>query len=157
MTYYKFVVITCVLFFLSCKTTKENKILTSVKKNVLFLMIDDLRPELSVYGHSQISSPNIDALAKSGVTFNRAYCNVPVCGASRASILTGIRPTANRFLKFDASVTKETPNVLTLVKHFKNQGYTTISNNKITHLKRDIKDWDEEWYPSTNGWRNYHF
>ena len=110
-------------------------------------MIDDLRPELSVYGHSQISSPNIDALAKSGVTFNRAYCNVPVCGASRASILTGIRPTANRFLKFDASVTKETPNVLTLVKHFKNQGYTTISNNKITHLKRDIKDWDEEWYP----------
>ena len=155
MTYYKFVVITCVLFFLSCKTTKENKILTSVKKNVLFLMIDDLRPELSVYGHSQISSPNIDALAKSGVTFNRAYCNVPVCGASRASILTGIRPTANRFLKFDASVTKETPNVLTLVKHFKNQGYTTISNNKITHLKRDIKDWDEEWYPSTNGWRNY--
>ena len=118
-------------------------------------MMDDLRPELSVYGQSQISSPNIDALAKSGVTFKRAYCNVPVCGASRASILTGIRPTANRFLKFNASIKKETPNILTLVKHFKNQGYTIISNNKITHLKRDIKEWDEEWYPYVKGWRDY--
>ena len=44
---------------------------------------------------------------------------------------------------------RKTPTILTLVKHFKNQGYTTISNNKITHLKRDIKDWDEEWYPYT--------
>jgi len=155
MKHCKFVVITCLLVFLSCKTTKENKTLTSGKKNVLFLMIDDLRPELSVYGQNQISSPNIDALAKSGVTFNRAYCNVPVCGASRASILTGVRPTAKRFLKYNASITKEAPTILTLVKHFKNQGYTTISNNKITHLKRDIKDWDEEWYPYRKGWRDY--
>ena len=155
MKHSKIVVITCFLALLSCKTTKENKMLTTAKKNILFLMIDDLRPELSMYGQSQISSPNIDALAKSGVTFNRAYCNVPVCGASRASILTGIRPTANRFLKYNASIEKEAPNILTLVKHFKNQGYTTISNNKITHLKRDIKDWDEEWYPYNKGWRDY--
>ena len=155
MKHSKIVVITCLLALLSCKTTKENKTLTTAKKNILFLMIDDLRPELSMYGQSQISSPNIDALAKSGVTFNRAYCNVPVCGASRASILTGIRPTANRFLKYNASIEKEAPNILTLVKHFKNQGYTTISNNKITHLKKDIKDWDEEWYPYEKGWRDY--
>ena len=155
MKHCKFVVITCFLALLSCKTTKENNTSTSAKKNILFLMIDDLRPELSVYGQNQISSPNIDALAKSGVTFNRAYCNVPVCGASRASILTGVRPTANRFLKYNASITKETPTILTLVKHFKNQGYTTISNNKITHLKKDIKDWDEEWYPYRKGWRDY--
>ena len=155
MKHSKFVVITCLLVFLSCKTTKENQAFTSAKKNVLFLMIDDLRPELSVYGQNQINSPNIEALAKSGVTFNRAYCNVPVCGASRASILTGVRPTAKRFLKYNASITKETPNILTLVKHFKNQGYTTISNNKITHLKRDIKEWDEEWYPYKKGWRDY--
>ena len=155
MKHCKFVVITCFLALLSCKTTKENNTSTSAKKNILFLMIDDLRPELSVYGQNQISSPNIDALAKSGVTFNRAYCNVPVCGASRASILTGVRPTAKRFLKYNASITKETPTILTLVKHFKNQGYTTISNNKITHIKRDIKDWDEEWYPYEKGWRDY--
>ena len=155
MKHCKLVGITCLLILLSCKTIKKKKTLSTVKQNVLFLMMDDLRPELSVYGQSQISSPNIDALAKSGVTFKRAYCNVPVCGASRASILTGIRPTADRFLKYNASITKETPNILTLVKHFKNQGYTTISNNKITHLKRDIKEWDEEWYPYVKGWRDY--
>lgn len=118
-------------------------------------MMDDLRPELSVYGQNQIISPNIDALAKSGVTFDRAYCNVPVCGASRASILTGIRPSVNRFLKYNASIKKETPNILTLVKHFKNKGYTTVSNNKITHLKGDIEEWDDEWYPYVKGWRDY--
>ena len=155
MKHIKLVGITCLLILFSCKTIKKKKTLSTVKQNVLFLMMDDLRPELSVYGQSQISSPNIDALAKSGVTFKRAYCNVPVCGASRASILTGIRPTADRFLKYNASITKETPNILTLVKHFKNQGYTTISNNKITHLKRDIKEWDKEWYPYVKGWRDY--
>jgi iduronate 2-sulfatase len=155
MKYFKFIVITFLLVFLSCKVIEENKTLTTTKKNVLFLMIDDLRPELSIYGQNQIISPNINALAESGVTFNRAYCNVPVCGASRASILTGVRPTADRFLKYNASITKETPTILTLVKHFKNQGYTTISNNKVTHLKKDIKDWDEEWYPYNKGWRDY--
>ena len=144
------------MLFLGCKSTKENNTISATyKKNVLFIMVDDLRPELNIYGQSKISSPNIDALANSGITFNRAYCNVPVCGASRASLLTGIRPTSNRFLTYFSSIKKEAPNVLNLVQHLKNEGYTTISNNKITHLKNDIDEWDEEWYPSKNGWRNY--
>jgi len=133
MKHFKFTIIACLLVFFGCKSTKGNKTLTTPKKNILFLMVDDLRPELNIYGHNQIISPNIDALANSGVTFNRAYCNVPVCGASRASLLTGIRPTSNRFLTYFSSIKKETPNVLNLVQHLKNQGYTTISNNKITH------------------------
>ena len=144
------------MLFLGCKSTKENNTISATyKKNVLFIMVDDLRPELNIYGQNKISSPNIDALANSGITFNRAYCNVPVCGASRASLLTGIRPTSNRFLTYFSSIKKEAPNVLNLVQHLKNEGYTTISNNKITHLKNDIDEWDEEWYPSKNGWRNY--
>ena len=144
------------MLFLGCKSTKENNTISATyKKNVLFIMVDDLRPELSIYGQNKISSPNIDALANSGITFNRAYCNVPVCGASRASLLTGIRPTSNRFLTYFSSIKKEAPNVLNLVQHLKNEGYTTISNNKITHLKNDIDEWDQEWYPSKNGWRNY--
>ena len=144
------------MLFLGCKSTKENNTISATyKKNVLFIMVDDLRPELNIYGQSKISSPNMDALANSGITFNRAYCNVPVCGASRASLLTGIRPTSNRFLTYFSSIKKEAPNVLNLVQHLKNEGYTTISNNKITHLKNDIDEWDQEWYPSENGWRNY--
>ena len=157
MNYFKLVLFGFVFILFSCKVTKENTIkkTSSVKKNLLFIMVDDLRPELNSYGKNRIISPNIDALATTGISFNRAYCNVPVCGASRASLLTGIRPTSTRFLKYDASVKKEAPNVLNLVQHLKNEGYTTVSNNKITHLKKDIEDWDEEWYPFIKGWRNY--
>ena len=157
MNYFKLVFFGFIFILFSCKVTKENTIkkTSSVKKNLLFIMVDDLRPELNSYGKNRIISPNIDALATTGISFNRAYCNVPVCGASRASLLTGIRPTSTRFLRYDASIKKEAPNVLNLVQHLKNEGYTTVSNNKITHLKKDIEDWDEEWYPFIKGWRNY--
>ena len=124
-------------------------------KNVLFIMVDDLRPELSLYGQNQIISPNIDALGASGVTFNRAYCNVPVCGASRASLLTGVRPTANRFLTYHSRIKEDMPDVVTMVQYFKDRGYSTVSNNKITHIKNDIDAWDQEWYPKAKTWRNY--
>ena len=124
-------------------------------KNVLFIMVDDLRPELFVYTQDHIKSPNIDALAAQGVTFNRAYCNVPVCGASRASILSGMRPTKDRFLVANSSINEAGPQIEHIVDYFNKRGYITISNNKITHIKKDIKSWDEEWYPTDISWRNY--
>lgn len=124
-------------------------------KNVLFIMVDDLRPELSLYGQNQIISPNIDALGASGVTFDRAYCNVPVCGASRASLLTGVRPTPNRFLTYYSRIKKDMPDVINMAQYFKDRGYSTVSNNKITHIKNDIDAWDDEWYPKSKTWRNY--
>ena len=56
------------------------------KYNILFLVVDDLRPQIGCYGHKQMISPNIDRLASSGTIFNRTFCQVPVCGASRASL-----------------------------------------------------------------------
>ena len=129
------------------------------KPNVLFIPIDDLRPQLNCYGRTQMVTPHIDELAGEGVIFQNAYCQVPVCGATRASLLTGVRPTRDRFVGYDAWVDKDLPGALTLPEHFRKHGYTTISNGKVFHHRPDTADrsWSERpWYPNTGGnWRNY--
>jgi iduronate 2-sulfatase len=99
--------------------------------NILFIGIDDLRPELYCYGAKHIHSPHIDRLAKEGVLFEKAYCQWAVCMPSRASLLSGLRPDsfkgkANAFRKM-------VPDVVTLPQHFKNHGYFTQSFGKIYH------------------------
>jgi len=126
------------------------------KSNVLFLAVDDLRPQLGCYGHEQMISPNIDRLGAEGVIFLRSYCQVPVCGASRASLMTGVRPTANRFLGYDTWAQKDLPGALSIAEHFKNNGYHTISNGKIFHHRTDCLDsWSEDPYRPKGPWRNY--
>ena len=61
-------------------------------KNVLLLYVDDLRPEINCYGKSKIISPNMDKLAARSLVYNKAYCQVPVCGPSRVSTLSGMYP-----------------------------------------------------------------
>ena len=132
--------------FLNCKHMELE--LVPQKPNVLLFYIDDLRPELASFGATQIHSPNIDSLAAKGIKFTNAYCNVPVCGASRASMLTGMLPTKNRFLDYKTFVEQETPDAVTLPQLFKNNGYTTISNGKIYHHLDDREtDWNEVWRP----------
>ena len=128
------------------------------KPNVLFIAVDDLRPELNCFGETQIISPNIDRLASEGLVFKRAYCNVPVCGASRASLLTGTRPTRARFKNYSTWIDKDNPDVPTLPEYFRQNGYYTIGNSKIAHHANDgVGSWDEEWRPKivTYSWRNY--
>lgn len=126
------------------------------KPNVLFIAVDDLRPQLGCYGHAHMYSPNIDSLASSGMLFNRTYCNVPVCGASRASLLSGMRPARDRFVTYDTRLEEHAPNVDSLPKHFRNSGYTTLSNGKVFHHADDCADsWTEPaWHPS-GPWRDY--
>ena len=122
--------------------------LQSNKQNILLLYMDDLRPQLNSYGNEQIISPNIDALASRSVQFSQAYSNVSVCGASRASMLTGMLPTKTRFIDYSTRVDVETPNQVTLPQLLKDNGYTTISNGKIYHHLDDrVSDWDEVWRP----------
>ena len=79
------------------------------KPNVLFIAVDDLRPLLGCYGDEHIKTPHIDKLAARGTVFKRAYCQVAVCGASRASLLTGLRPTPKRFLTYKTFAEKDAP------------------------------------------------
>ena len=97
------------ILLVSCKSSKEKTEATQNQKpmNVLFIAIDDLRPELNIYGAKHIKSPNLDKLASESLVFNRAYCNVPVCGASRASLLTSILPTKTRFIDYRAKAQED--------------------------------------------------
>lgn len=114
------------------------------RPNVLLLMIDDLRPELGTLGASHVRSPRIDELAASGVLFRQAYVQAPVCGASRASMLTGLRPTHARFVSFDTRVDRDVPGVPTLADLLRRAGYTTIANGKILHWDDDdLGGWSE--------------
>jgi arylsulfatase A-like enzyme len=126
----------------------------------LFIPVDDLRPQLGCYGKTNIHSPNIDRLASEGVLFERTYCNVPVCGASRASLLTGVRPTPKRFVGYNTRADEDLPNATTLPKHFRDNGYHTVSNGKVFHDSGDmIESWSEKpWRPESikaRNWRNY--
>ncbi|MGB1926824.1 MAG: sulfatase [Rubripirellula sp.] len=105
--------------------------------NVLFIAVDDLRPQLACYGESQMHTPNFDALSRRSVLFERAYCMVPTCGASRASLMTGIRPSPKRFVSYTARADQETPDATTLNTLFKQNGYTTISLGKVFHFTND--------------------
>lgn len=140
------------ILFMSCKNEKDKTAEKQNQKpmNVLFIAIDDLRPELGAYGAPQVKSPNIDKLAQEAIVFNRAYCNVPVCGASRVSLLTSILPTKTRFVDYRAKAQEDVPNAKTLPGIFKDAGYTSISNGKIFHYNKDVQEasWSQNpWMP----------
>lgn len=103
------------------------------RPNVLFIIVDDLRPELGCYGIDQIKSPNIDRIAEQGIVFARAYCPQAICNPSRASLLTGKRLDTLRVWDNNTHFRKMNPGIITLPQIFKSQGYHTLSIGKIFH------------------------
>ena len=119
--------------------------------NVLMISIDDLNDWIGVLGgHPQSQTPNIDALAKRGVTFRRAYCQAPACNPSRASLMTGMRPTTSGCYQ-NADVWRDAmPLAVTLPKHFMLHGYEVIGGGKTFHnTQNDAATWD--YYNSFHG------
>ncbi|MCM8530327.1 MAG: sulfatase [Lentisphaeraceae bacterium] len=116
-----------ILFFLALTSYAQDK------PNVLFIAVDDLRPELNCYGKDYIKSPNIDSLAKQGLLFERAYCQEPICNPSRASIMTGMRPEKIGVFHNNQYFRETSPDLVTLSQYFIQNGYNSAYAGKIYH------------------------
>ncbi|MDF3129320.1 sulfatase [Kiritimatiellaeota bacterium B1221] len=101
------------------------------KMNVLFIAVDDLKPLLGTYGDEQVISPRIDQLAARGTVFLNAQCQQPVCGPSRASLLTGMRPDSTQIYDLETRMRDKNPDLISLPEYFKQQGYETVGMGKI--------------------------
>ena len=119
----------------------------AARPNILFIAVDDLRPEIGAFGADGMHTPGIDALCGRGVRFERAYCNVPVCGASRASLMTGVRPSRTRFRAYDCFAERQAPGAIPLHTHLKAHGYATVGGGKLFHQYKDHADgWTQRFY-----------
>ncbi len=103
------------------------------KMNVLFIAADDMNCDLGVYGNSQVKTPNLQRLANMGVRFDNAYCQQPLCGPSRASLMTGLRPDTLDMHTLKHELREKNPDVVTLGQLFRNNGYFSARAGKIYH------------------------
>jgi len=123
------------------------------KRNVLFIAVDDLRPQLGCYGQKHILSPHIDRLAREGLRFDRAYCQQAVCSPSRISLLSGLRPDSTGIYGNNTKIEDKLPEHVTLPQLFKRNGYETVSIGKVYHHSDDdSKGWSREPYRAEGDW-----
>ena len=137
----------------SCKTKEQQEKIASTqvtKPNVLFIAVDDLNTWLGcLNNYSNTKTPNIDKLAAQGVLFSNAHCQAPLCGPSRASLMSGLRPsTTGIYGMIDdnkiRSENPETKDVIFLPEYFKNNGYHTMGIGKLFHEYAPDGMFDEE-------------
>ena len=115
------------------------------RPNVLFIAVDDLRDWVGhLSGHPNAKTPNIDRLAKRGVSFTRAYCSAPLCNPSRISLLTGVAPSKSGVYGNGEKLRKKLPDAVTLMQHFRASGYSVRGAGKIFHgtSAYDMDSWD---------------
>ncbi|HLT94722.1 MAG TPA: sulfatase [Membranihabitans sp.] len=138
-----------IIFLFTCTFTKAQ----DRKMNVLFIISDDLTTTaLSCYENTQSVTPHIDRLAEEGTRFTRAYCQFPVCGPSRASMMFGYYPSATETYGYISGRENVGPNRQSWAQFFKDNGYFTARVGKIFHmgsvdilLGRDGQDDEVSW------------
>lgn len=109
-------------------------------------MVDDLSVRLGCYGHRLVKTPNIDALASSGVRFEQAHCASPLCNPSRASLLSGLRPTTTGVLRNSQDWREHISADQTLPSRFRAAGYEAVRLGKFEHARFSMPElWDRAW------------
>ena len=144
-----------VLIVLSCQNTFAQIVEEPTKPNVLFIIVDDLKPILGCYGDPFVKTPNIDRFAKEGVVFTNAYCQQAVCGPSRASFLTGMRPDYTGVWDLETEMRNINPEILSMPQFFKQNGYITAGIGKVFDSRSvdeniDKPSWSIPFYKKSN-------
>lgn len=136
-----YLILPVLLFFCGIHLSAQAK---QEQPNILVFLIDDLRADLGTYGSKHVVTPNIDNLAQQGVKFTHAFAQQAICGPSRVSILTGLRPETTGLYSIDRAgrLRPNQPNVVSMPQLFKENGYQTISVGKVYH---SVTDDQENW------------
>ena len=115
------------------------------RPNVLFIVCDDLNTHVSTSGYEYIQTPSFDRLAKSGMTFNRAYCQYPVCNSSRTSFLHSLYPQSSGIVSNKTHIRDTRPGTVSMPEQFKASGYWTAAAGKVFHNK-DADPGSKAWH-----------
>ena len=127
------------------------------KPNVVLIMTDDLNDYIGAYGHPMVKTPNIDRLAKEGMVFENAYCQFPLCGPSRNSMMSGLYPDQTHLYTLTHLLRQTHPDAVTMSQYFQQHGYVSARVGKIYHYMNpndvgtnghdDPASWDERINP----------
>ncbi len=109
--------------------------------NILFIAVDDLKPVLGCYGDTLIQTPNIDRLADAGTVFLNNHCQQAVCGPSRASLMTGLRPDHTRVWDLKTKMRDMNPDIVSLPQYLRSQGFETDGTGKIYDPRYRYVEW----------------
>lgn len=134
-----FIILIATLVF----NTSIGQVNNTSKPNILFIAIDDLKPLIGAYGNTLVKTPNIDRLAKRGTTFINNYCQQAVCGPTRASILTGMRPDYTQIWDLKTQLRTVSPGIVTMPEYLITQGYTTLGIGKVFDPRNVDQDLDK--------------
>lgn len=125
--------------------------------NLLFIIFDDLRPELKVYGREHMITPNFDRLAKRSVIFDNAHTMIAVCNPARDALMTGLRPDTTGTYAFQTSFQ---PHII-FPTQLARSGYNTAGFGKVLHWEGNDRNiwsfdsWENDWYTYQNNERNF--
>ena len=147
-------VVLLTVFITQIQAQPDSRSAGSREPNVLFIAVDDLRDWVGhLGGHPLAKTPNIDRLAKRGVSFTRAYSSAPLCNPSRISLLTSIAPSRSGVYGNGEKLREKLPDAVTLMQHFRSSGYSARGSGKIFHgiQDGDADSWDDYFVPKAKG------
>lgn len=124
-------------------------------RNVLLVLVPDLRTQLGCFGSAKAKTPHIDRVAETGLTFLRNYCQQAASGPSRTSLLTGLRPDTTRVYDDRVHFRRALPDAVTLPEHFRSHGYATTAFGPVfgTPALEDRRSWSvAPWTPGGPAW-----